>query len=284
MIAQKFLHASLIITSILLGTLNAGAQLRIERKIIIDKGQYYFFTVDDETQLATLYTGALDEKLIRAKKYPMPIGRELNDVFNPLSFDINDGKLVGINWILNSMNSRYEAIKKINIRDWLKPHPEWTIEDWAQVSFDQPLLVPNEPWERMIEENNVLENCFFDIMQIEAKVMAICNQGKLRIWHSAGGRWVKKSTAIPVDFISYFSLASIKSGTICLVDAFGNVYKINDAETAITKVRTSVNPKPQILIVDNDHFKTYTIAAETIEAATMDNLKSIIKLATEITF
>ena len=264
---------------------NAFAQPKIERKIIIDNGQYYFFTVDDETQLATLYTGALDEKLIKAKKYPMPIGRELNDAFNPLSFDIKDGKLIGINWILNSMNSRYEAIKKFNIKDWLKPHPEWTIEDWAQVSFDQPLLALNEPWERMIEENNVLENCFFDIMQTaESKVMAICNQGKMRIWHSSGGIWIGKSTTIPVGFTTYFSLASIQSGRICLVDAQGNVYKVNDAQTMITKVTTSFNPKPQILIVDNDHFKTYTIAAETIEASTMDNLKGIIKLATEITF
>lgn len=264
---------------------NAFAQPKIERKIIIDNGQYYFFTVDDETQLATLYTGALDEKLIKAKKYPMPIGRELNDAFNPLSFDIKDGKLIGINWILNSMNSRYEAIKKFNIKDWLKPHPEWTIEDWAQVSFDQPLLALNEPWERMIEENNVLENCFFDIMQTaESKVMAICNQGKMRIWHSSGGSWIGKSTTIPVGFTTYFSLASIQSGRICLVDAQGNVYKVNDAQTMITKVTTSLNPKPQILIVDNDHFKTYTIATETIEASTMDNLKGIIKLATEITF
>lgn len=263
---------------------NLFAQPKIERKIIVEKEQYYFFTINEETQLATLYTGSINEKLIKAKKYQMPIGREFNDAFNPLCFDINNGQFIGVNWILNSMNSRYEALKKFTLKDWLKPHPEWTVEDWAQVSFDQPTFAPNEPWDRMLEENNVLENCYFDLTQIENKVMAICNQGKLRIWYFAGGKWIEKSPAIPVDFTSYFSLAFGNGSSICLVDAMGNVYKMNEAQTTINKVRSSNSIKPQILIVDKDKHKTYRIAAETIEAATMDNLKNIIKLASEITF
>lgn len=273
-----------LLCSLFMLSQNVFAQPKVERKIIVEKGQYYFFTINEETQLASLYTGSINEKLIKAKKYPMPIGRELNNDFNPLSFDINDGQFIGVNWILNSMNSRYEALKKFAIKDWLKPHPEWTVEDWAQVSFDQATFAPNEPWDRMLEENNVLENCYFDLMQIETKVMAICNQGKLRIWQSVGGKWIEKSDAIPVDFKSYFSLITIVGVPISLVDAYGNVYKVNDAQTAITKVKASNNTQPQILIVNNDNHKTYTIAAESIEAATMDNLKNIIKLATEITF
>ena len=178
-----------LLCSLFMLSQNVFAQHKIERKIIVEKGQYYFFTINEETQLATLYTGSINEKLIKARKYQMPIGREFNDAFNPLSFDINNGQFIGVNWILNRMNSRYEALKKFTLKDWLKPHSEWTNEDWAQVSFDQPTFAPNEPWDRMLEENNVLENCYFDLIKTDVPTMAICNKGKLYFWEYRNDKW-----------------------------------------------------------------------------------------------
>ncbi|HTN16556.1 MAG TPA: hypothetical protein VL092_02670 [Chitinophagaceae bacterium] len=269
---------------VLCGRYPLCAQPVIERKIIIEDGQYYFCTVDEETQLATLHSGVVTENLNKARRYTIPIGRERNDAFNPLCFDISNNTLIGINWILNSNNSRYEAIKKLELKDWKKVHPAWTNEEWAQLSFDQPVLAPNVPWQEMLATNNVLENCFFDLIQVESKIMAICNQGRLRIWSFAGGAWTPLSVSIPVDFSTYFSLVSVHGAVIAVVDGTGSVYRLDEAAGTLTQVKSGKAIKPQILIVDNDHYKTYTIPEETIQAAGFLSVKELITLSEEITF
>lgn len=260
------------------------AQLAIERKIIIEKGQFYFFTIDEETQLATLHTGAVSDRLNRARRYPIPIGRERNDAFNPLCFDISNNTLIGINWILNSNNSRYEALKKIELRYWKKAHPGWTNEDWAQVSFDQPVLAPNVPWQKMIEANNVLDNCFFDLVQLESKIMAICNQGQLRIWSFAGAQWTPLSKPVPVDFTSYFSLVSVTGAGLAVIDGAGSVFRLDKAAGTLTKVKNGNGTKPQVLIVDHDRYKTYILPEETIQASGFSSVHELIARSEEIIF
>ncbi|MBL7713659.1 MAG: hypothetical protein JNL13_14390 [Chitinophagaceae bacterium] len=260
------------------------AQPAIERKIIIEHGQFYFFTIDEETQLATLHTGAVTGKLNRARSYPVPIGRERTDAFNPLCFDISGNTLTGINWILNSNNSRYEALKQIDLRDWKKPRQDWTSEDWAQLSFDQPVLAPNVPWQEMIEANNVLDNCFFDLVQIESKVMAICNQGRLRIWSFAGGKWTPLSKPVPVGFTTYFSLVSVKGAGIAVIDGKGSVYRLDEASGTMSKVKNGNADRPQVLIVDYDNYKTYTLPEEAIRASGFLSVKELIPHAEEIVF
>lgn len=255
---------------------SAFAQLKVERKIIIEQGKYYFFTIDEETQLATMHTGSIYDKLNKAKKYPMPIGRELNDTFNPLCFDINKGTLIGINWILNSNNSRYDAIKKIELRNWQKPRPNWTNEDWAQASFDQPVLAPNEPWQQMLKENNILENCFFDIIQSDgAIIMAICNQGELRIWKYLRGKWSSTFT-YKTQTIDYLSLISINKH-IFLVDKKGNVYNCQEAFDEPQEKLASKQNEEQILIIDKDKKDIYTISSETLEASSFFSITQLIR-------
>ncbi|MFA6151152.1 MAG: hypothetical protein WC716_07530 [Chitinophagaceae bacterium] len=261
----------------------ASAQLKIERKIIIEKEQYYFFTIDEETQLATLHTGPVFEKLNKAKKYKMPIGRELNDPFNPLCFDINNGQLIGINWILNSNNSRYEALKKIDLKDWKKQHDEWTNEQWAQVSFDQAMLAPNEPWKKMLEVNNILDNTFFDLIKNENPVMAVCNQNQLWISRYNGTEW-KISAAVPVNFKTYFSLIE-NNGKAFLVDNIGNVFYVDEDGRQLVIKSKATTTKAQLLIVDKDHKSYHIVPAEAIEAGQMLDIEKIIhESGTEIIF
>lgn len=260
------------------------AQPAIERKIVIEHGQFYFFTIDEETQLATLHTGAVTEKLSSAAGYPVPIGRERAEAFNPLCFDISNNTLIGINWILNSNNSRYEALKKIDLRDWKKMRRDWTSEDWAQVSFDQPVLAPNVPWQEMIEANNVLDHCFFDLVQIESKIMAICNQGQLRIWAFAGEKWTPLSKPVPVGFTRYFSLVSVKGAGIAVIDGQGSVYRLDEASGTMSKVKNGNETQAQLLIVDYDAYKTYTVPEEVIRASGFLSVKELITYAKEIAF
>ena len=71
---NKIFNLSLcLLFSVFFLSQNAFAQLKIERKIIIQDGQFYFFTVDEETQLATLYSGSVHQKLKVAKKPLQPV-------------------------------------------------------------------------------------------------------------------------------------------------------------------------------------------------------------------
>lgn len=255
---------------------NVYAELKIERKIIIQDGQFYFFTVDDETQLATLYSGSVHQKLKSARKRLFPIGREFTEPFNPLAFDINGDEFVGINWMLNSMNGRYEAIKKISIKDWSKVRTEWTNEDWGQVSFDMSMAAPNEPWERMLEVNNVLENCFFDLVKSNSIVMGVCNQGMLWIKEYDGSVW-KTRTEIKVPFTQYFTLVSRPKGRIGLLDAYFNFYQIDEQKGDLTLIQKGNFTKSQIVIIDKDKQVNYLIANEAIEAGWFNSLNQLIK-------
>lgn len=260
----------------LTGTFYAQAQLRIERKIIIEDGQFYFFTVDDETQLATLYSGSVNQKLKGAKKRLFPIGREFTEPFNPLAFDIKANEFVGVNWMLNSMNGRYDAIKKISIKDWNKVRADWTNEDWGQVSFDMPIAAPNEPWERMLEVNNTLENCFFDLVKSNNIIMGVCNQGQLWIKEYKGNYW-KTRAEIKVPFTQYFTLINRQDGKIGILDANANYYQIDEQLNVLTLIQKGDYVKAQIVIIDKDKQENYLIAKEAIEAGIFNSLAQVIK-------
>jgi outer membrane protein assembly factor BamB len=251
------------------------AQSAIERKIIIQNGQFYFFTIDEETQLATLFSGSIKQKLNKAQKRVFPVGREQNDPLNPLCFDINGDEFVGTNWMLNSNNSRYEAIKRINIKNWSKTRSEWTIEDWAQVSFNQPILAPNEPWEKMLKDNNVLENTFFDLIKTDLTVMAVCNQGKLWISNFDGKAW-KLRLETNHRFQHFFSLIDRSGGRIGLLDTEGNYFAINEKAQELTLIQKFQGDKQWLLIVDKDKAKNYIISADALPAGGFSTIVQLI--------
>jgi hypothetical protein len=250
------------------------AQSKIERKIIIQNGQYYFFTIDEETQMAKIYSGAFKQKLNKVQKRMFPIGREFNDQFNPLAFDINGDEFVGINWILNSMNSRYEAIKKISIKDGSKIRADWTNEDWAQLSFNQVILAPNDPWEFMLADTNVLDNCFFDLMKTKVPIMAVTNQGKFWLSNFSDNKWqvvfkAKKS------FGQYFTLIPKSCGGIGLLDNEGNNYFINPKLGTFDLVQKVKINGPSVLIIDKDRFKNFVMPVSVIDAGYFSSLSDL---------
>lgn len=273
----------LLLIAVLISSYQTFAQLKIERKIIIEKERYYFFTIDEETQLATLHTGPVFEKLSKAKKYQMPIGRELSDPFNPLSFDINGHELTGINWILNSNNDRNEALKSFNITKWLEMKLTWPNETWAQWSFEQPTISLNIPWLRMLEVNNILDNTFFDLAKNENPVMAVCNQNQLWISRFNGTDW-KTSAAIQVNFKTYFSIIE-NNGKVFIADNIGNIFIADEAGRQLVIKSKAITTKEQLLIIDKDHKSYYTVPAEAIDAGQMLDIEKIIhESGTEIIF
>lgn len=272
-ITRIFLHLVGLQLALLLSNTAIG-QVSIERKIIIEQGQYYYCSVNNETQLASLHYGGIKQKLSQCNNKLIPIGRSIEEPFNPLCFDIQRNELVGINWILNSNNSRYESIKRMQLKNWKSKNTFNTMQ-MLGYSFEQQTYAPNEPWLKMLADTNVLFDCYFDLIQEHKRlVMAVCNQHKLRISFFANGSWQHKAL-INFEAQGYFSL--VYNGTaLGIVDAQGTVYRYDELNNTLHKT-TLGNSKHPLLIIDKDHNTLFTVEQEAIDAAQQFSLDALIQ-------
>lgn len=267
-----------LITLFLLLAQCSFAQNTFERKIIIDNGQFYYCTVDNDLQLASLHRGTLQQNVNNPSSYPIPLGREISDPFVPLCFDIHKDALIGINWILNSNNSRNDALKKFNLAEVTSVQNVSPAQILEQ-SFLIPSIAAYEPWEFMLQRNNTLSNNFFDIAwgKDNSVVVALCNQNELFIWNYDGSSW-KHSSAIPVKFDQYFSLITMDA-KIGILSADGSLYTYNtidDTWAAQQQTQYPLNLQTSTLVIDKDHKKVWCLNNKDMEQSKL-SLAQLIK-------
>lgn len=259
-----------------------GLRAGVERKIVIQDGRYYYFSIDEESQMSIVHTALLGQRIVNEQRMLFPLGRELSDPYHPLCFDIRGDELVGVNWILNSMNSRAEAIKKIRLKDWNKARPGWTIEDWAIASFDQPTLAINSPWLEMLEDNNVLDRAFFDVAWQGGRLwMIVSNAGVLYLWSWQQGLWQRVALIRSIPSIEYASLV-FSGATIALLTPDAQLYRIDTSAAALVPQAISSDHQAQILVVDKDAQKNYLMPLALMEAATRETMQQLLDQAQEI--
>jgi hypothetical protein len=80
---------------------------------------------------------------------------------------------------------------------------------------------------------------------------------------------------IKVDFQNYFSLV-YNGKNIGIVDAFGAIYSFDDKKNTLLKVNQASENTQQILIIDKDQNKIYTLKSEAIEASSHLSLNNVI--------
>lgn len=281
------MRSTLAYLLLLLMTSSAGlvAAQGIERKIIVEDGQFTYFIVDPETQLAHLYSGNVRQTMKQSKENEriIPTGRSFDEAANPLSFSKKGNELISINWIQNPLNSRYDAIRKTDLLNWQKQRPDWKNEEWAEASFAQPVLAPNMPWERMLADNNTLFNCFFDLTTDGSDlVMAVCNQGRIRVSRYSGNRWAIGKTLIYPEPTSFSLLA--RSGKIALLTAEGTLYRYDAKRTQLRLLKKGMK-KNQLLVEDHDRQKYFLLDPQVLEAQTAGTFESIVnESGIELTF
>ena len=62
-----------IILSLILSFVFSASQAQsLERKIIVQNGKFYYMSVDENIQLATLYAGSISQPLKLAKAFALP--------------------------------------------------------------------------------------------------------------------------------------------------------------------------------------------------------------------
>ena len=158
----------------------------IERKIIIENGKYYYTTIDEEFQIATVHIGKSTEALKEAKHFALPAGRNYDAPINPFSWDLNKGFIYAINFLVHPLNDRNEALKKIKLSSLQEWDSTVTSIKLLMQSVDQNMFALNDPYIFTTKRSNILTNFYFDGIAINdsSYCMVMTNNDELTVWNS----------------------------------------------------------------------------------------------------
>lgn len=209
----------------------------LERKVIIENGEFYYVTVDDNYQLGTLYRGKINAPLSEAKALALPAGRGISAQTNPLAWDLSGADMYAINFMDHSLNDRNESIKKIALGG-LKAWSEGVeITDMIMQSVDQNMYVLNEPYLFTTQRSPYLNHFYFDARMVgDDYWMVVTNNEELVVWKYDGANW-KHSEVAKFPVSNYFSLVN-SNGSLLMVDAEGEVYTVD-----LTGVKVNIEIK-----------------------------------------
>lgn len=179
----------------------------IERKIIIENGNFYFTAIDNETQVATLFTGKDSSSVKTAKKLALPAGRNFTDPINPFAWDITDKEVYAVNFLMHPLNDRNEAIKRMSIASVKEWETSTSALDLIMQGTEMSPFAYNDPYLFVTRRSNTMNNFFFDAVSVNdsSYCMAIANNGELSIWNYNGREW-KHSEVQNFPVTGFFSL------------------------------------------------------------------------------
>lgn len=248
-----------IILSLILSFVFSASQAQsLERKIIVQNGKFYYMSVDENIQLATLYAGSISQPLKLAKAFALPAGRGISAETNPLAWDLFDEHIFAINFLDHSLNDRNEAIKKIPVSSLKEWGPIVRMEELMMESIDQHMFQLNEPYLFVKNRSNYLNHFYFDgLIHQSAYWMAMANNDELTIWRNTNEGW-KNSEVIDFSITNYFSLVS-NGDQLFLITYEGDIYSIGlNGLLEIKKGNGSFDLARSILIDDRDNQMIYT--------------------------
>lgn len=180
-----------------------------ERKIIIEDSTFWFITINEENQLATLHTGNVDAPLNERDKHKVPGGRNLTEDFNPLAWDVMQGYLFWINFLDHPLNDRMEAIKRISVEE-LAQYQKYKPRKLLMASADQYMLTYNRPYEETLLRSRHLKGFFFDMSILQNNIsITITSNDTIRTWRYDGQQW-KGGPVRPMPTTEYFSTVTFQ--------------------------------------------------------------------------
>ena len=240
----------------------------IERKIIIQNGNYYFTTIDELTQLATLHTGKDTSKIKNAKKLAMPAGRNFDDPIIPFCWDVVDTSVYAISFLLHPLNDRNEAIKSMNINSLKEPSKTVTPMDLIMLSVDMNPFAYNDPYLFVTRRSNTIEGFFYDGIAVNdsSYTMAISNNGELSIWNYNGKEW-KHSEVMKFPIDGYFSLYAM-NGKTYLIHNNGITQEVSVDGVSKAKEDMGARIKDGIIIINKDKKRVYYIENKDLNSQT----------------
>lgn len=228
-----------------------SAQL-IERKIIIQNGNYYFTTIDENNQLATMHTGKYTDSLKASRKLAMPVGRNFDDPIVPFAWDVVDTNIYAISFLLHPLNDRNEAIKRLNFSSLKEWNRSPTPMELINLSIDMNPFAYNDPYLFVTRRSNMIEGFFYDAIMTSdgAYTMAISNNGELSGWNYNGTEW-KHGEVIKFPIDGYFSLFEKNKKTYLITNS-GSLYEASASGLKALKKEIGTTLKDGFLIINKD--------------------------------
>lgn len=228
----------------------------IERKIIIENGNYFYTTIDEEFQIATLHTGKSTESLSEAKRFAMPAGRNYDAPINPFSWDLSNGFIYAINFLAHPLNDRNEALKKFKLTSLQEWDSTVTAIKMLMQSVDQNNFAMNDPYLFTTKRSNILTNFYFDGIAINdsSYCMVMTNNGEITVWNCIGKTWTH-SEPMNYKLDGYFSLFKFKN-KIYIHFRHGFIHEIVLGSKIGMKVKRSEIAPTNGILIDNRDEKT----------------------------
>ena len=228
----------------------------IERKIIIKGDHFYYTTIDEELQLATLHTGNIAEPLKKTNVSALPSGRNYNDPIIPFCWDLADKNMFSINFITNAMNSRGKALKFFPLSSLSEFGDRQKALNTLEMSFEQNVLTYFEPYAFITDRSAILENFFFDGIALSDSsiCIAMANRGELSIWKYENDKW-EHSEIINLPIDNYFSLFTYKRNSYLILSS-GQIYSVSTKGiTELPEKKLNVT-LPEIVLLVNKNADT----------------------------
>jgi hypothetical protein len=232
-----------------------NAQSLIDRKVIVEDGNYYYVKIHEYNQIGTLHVLKGTDLPDSGKAYALPAGRSYFEPVNPFSWDVADSFVYAISFLDHPLNDRNEALKRFEmsaLKQWsegVRP------EELMMYSVDYNMYAYNEPYQYMIKQSNILEGFFFDAVEWkDGYWMVIANQGKLMVWKYNDGQW-SHSELLDQPTNAYFSLV-IHDDQLNLVTNGGEIYSVSiKGLESVKKGGASMSLNNGVLIEDRDKGK-----------------------------
>ncbi|MBA3704332.1 MAG: hypothetical protein H0W84_00075 [Bacteroidetes bacterium] len=231
----------------------------VERKIIIENNQFYFTTIDEQFQIATLHTGKISQPLDSAKLFALPAGRNYDYPINPFSWDLYKGTFYGINFLTHPMNSRNAALKRFPLSSLEVWNDKITALDMIMKSIDQNTFTRNDPYQYVSSKSNVLNHFFYDgiAMNDTSYFMAICNNNEISIWNYNEKKWVQGIDQ-KFPFNNYFSLFKMNK-KLYLVTSEGSIFSVENYRLTLVKNKSLGDKLANYIMIENRDNKTFSI-------------------------
>jgi len=247
-----------LILLLLIGV-NSSFSQNLERKLIVENGLFYYVSVDENMQIATLYKGSVNDKLAMATAYAVPAGRGISAQPNPLAWDVRNEEMMAVNFMDHSLNDRNEAIKRFKLSALRKWGPAVQLEEVVMESIDQHTFMLNEPYLFVKERSKFLNHFYFDGIMVGDSYWMVCtNNGELTIWEYADASW-KRSEVREFPVNGAFNLVGLDD-KIYLWTLEGAVYQINlSTFKSSALVQATRNLNDVIMIENRDQKKIFSL-------------------------
>ena len=225
----------------------------IERKIVIQNNSFFYASIHEEFQIATLHTGNISKSLKNARKLALPAGRNYNEPVNPFSWDITNHFMYAVSFLNHPLNSKMDALKRYKLSSLKEWNDSISVMDMIMESVEQNRFAYNEPYQFMIHRSNYLNGFYFDgiVLSDSSYVMLIVNNNQLSIWKYTQEKWTHSEVqTLIVD--GFFTLFEMNKQLYILLNN-GNVHKVSEERVHSSPlVITNKTLKEHLLVLNRD--------------------------------